>query len=54
MMRSLCILIFVYFYILKKPRLLDTPEWYELVKKDKVIYVMWMINMVVLVSGIGT
>ena len=50
----LCILIFVYFYILKKPRLLDTPEWYELVKKDKVIYVMWMINMVVLVSGIGT
>mgnify|MGYP001038661106 CR=1 FL=1 len=51
---GLCILIFVYFYILKKPRLLDTPEWYELVKKDKVIYVMWMINMVVLVSGIGT
>lgn len=45
---------FCIFLYSKKPRLLDTPEWYELVKKDKVIYVMWMINMVVLVSGIGT
>ena len=50
----LCILIFCYYYIIKKPRLLDTPEWYELMKKDRVIYGMWILEMIILVSSIGT
>ena len=41
-------------YIIKKPRLLDTPEWYELMKKDRVIYGMWILEMIILVSSIGT
>ena len=48
------ILIFCYYYIIKKPRLLDTPEWYELMKKDRVIYGMWILEMIILVSSIGT
>ena len=50
----LCILIFCYYYIIKKTRLLDTPEWYELMKKDRVIYGMWILEMIILVSSIGT
>ena len=45
---------FCYYYIIKKPRLLDTPEWYELMKKDRVIYGMWILEMIILVSSIGT
>lgn len=45
--------IFLYYYVIKKPRLVDTPRWYVLLGKDKVIRGFWVAAMLVLAMSIG-
>lgn len=48
------VLIFLYYYVIKKPRLVDTPQWYVLLSKDKVIWVLSTLAMIILITSIGT
>lgn len=48
------IAIIFYYYIIKKPRLVETPQWYVLLGKDKVIWALSTIAMIILLTSVGT
>lgn len=48
------ILIILYYYVIKKPRLVDTPQWYVLLGKDKVIWALSTLAMIILITSVGT
>lgn len=48
------ILIILYYYVIKKPRLVDTPQWYVLLGKDKVIWGLSTLAMIILITSVGT
>lgn len=49
----LTVLLILYYYVIKKPRLVDTPQWYILLAKDKVIWLLSIIASLILLSSIG-
>ena len=45
---------FPFYYVIKKPRLVDTPQWYVLLSKDKVIWILSTLAMIILITSLGT
>lgn len=38
---------FIYLYMIKKPRIVDTPQWYILLEEDTIIRALWLAALIV-------